>query len=314
VNKPTNKLTASVVILTYNRPEPLSKLLSHLENLNHDSVEVIVVDNNSSPPINGIHDIYPFAKFITLEDNLGIGGRNVGIKNASAPIIITIDDDIIGIDSNDINVLVNIFSDKSIGAVCFKVLNEHNDDIVDWCHHRKIELYHNESFNTAEITEGAVAFRKEIIEEAGLYPGEFFISHEGPDLAFRIMNLGYKVIYDPRIAVRHSRSELARPSWRRYYYDSRNLLWLVVRNYPLVSGSRRLSIGIISLAIYSVRDGFFRFWLKGVYDGIKGIPDALSNRIMLTDPARAMLKDIEKNRPGLLYMIKRRMFKSKIEC
>jgi len=307
-----NKLSFSIVILTYNRPGPLNNLLSHLAKLDK-SVEVIVVDNNSDTPLENIEHIYPFVKLIKLEKNIGIAGRNIGIREASGSIIITLDDDIIGITNYEIDYLNKILIKGDIGAICFKVVDEYSNNIRDWCHHRKKEEYQNQTFITTEITEGAVAFRKEIVLKAGLYPEEFFISHEGPDLAFRIMNLGYKVIYDPNITVSHSRSSLGRPSWRRYYYDTRNLIWLVIRNYPFFPGLRRLSIGIIAIAIYALRDGFFYYWIKGFYDGIKGSPTAVKNRIILTDQARIWLNDIEKYRPGIFYMIRLRFFRKKID-
>lgn len=305
-NKNETVPAVSLVILTFNRSKLLRKLLESLSEITYKSFEVIVVDNHSEDSVEWIVDLYEFARLIQMDKNLGVAGRNRGIEAAHGDIIITLDDDVSGITDADIKQLITIFQDASIGAVCFKVLDEETGQIINWCHHRKQEEYSERSFITEEITEGAVAFRSEALELSGLYPEEFFISHEGPDLALRIMNGGYKVIYIPDIIVRHSHSTLGRASWRRYYYDTRNQLWLVLRNYPLLMGVKSLTIGLGAMAIYALRDGFFRYWLKGIMDGIKGSKRALEQRSPMGIQTHRLLKEMAKYRPGIWYMVKKR--------
>ncbi len=82
-----------------------------------------------------------------------------------------------------------------------------------------MEDHENKRFTTYEITEGAVAFNQKALLSTSLYPDYFFISHEGPDLAFQIMNNGYSVIYNAEVVVKHYHSDLGRKSWTTYYYD-----------------------------------------------------------------------------------------------
>lgn len=302
----------SVVILTYNRPQLLEKLLSHLAKIRYPEFEVIVVDNHSEHPVDEIVDSYHFAQVIRMPENVGVGGRNAGINAATGEIVITLDDDVLGITDEEINTLINKFNDETIGAICFKVLNEVTGEIMNWIHHRKREKYSESAFLTEEISEGAVAFSRHALLKTELYPEEFFISHEGPDLALRIMNAGYKVMYSPEIVVKHSHSPLGRSNWRRYYYDTRNLIWLILRNYPFLLGVKRLFIGLTAMAIYSLRDGFFRYWLKALYDAVKGSRMALQNRQIMTQYTRNILKEIDKCRPSIWYMIQVRLFKRKV--
>jgi len=302
-----NKPTVSLVILTYNRKLLLQKELDYLR-ANAFPGEVIVVDNHSQESVRDLVDAYDFVKLIELNENVGVGGRNAGMKNAQGDIIITIDDDIVGITKEDVAQIINVFQDQKIGAVCFKVIDEETNEIINWCHHRKLEHYHDKGFLTEEITEGAVAFRRVALESAGYYPEEFFISHEGPDLALRLMNSGFVVRYTPDVIVKHSHSSLGRPTWRAYYYDTRNLIWLVLRNYPFFLGIKKLFIGLNAMLFYSIRDGYLRFWIKGLIDGAKGAKLALGNRTPMSSQTKAILREIGKYRPDFWYMVKRRVF------
>jgi len=297
----------SLVILTFNRPRLVRDQLERLAKIKREAFEVIIVDNHSEQPLTEIVSDYPFAKLLRMDANLGVSGRNRGIEAARGDIVITLDDDVTGITDQDINRIVAVFRNPSIGAVCFKVLDEETAEIVNWCHHRKQDEYADRHFITDEITEGAVAFRRSAFLQAGSYPEEFFISHEGPDLALRLMNSGFDVVYDPEIAVTHSHAVAGRPSWRRYYYDTRNTIWLVLRNYPPYRGAQVLTIGLGAMLIYSIRDGFFRWWFRGVIDGLKGGRSMLAQRTPITRRTRQILDDIDRFRPGMWYMVKKRL-------
>ena len=304
--------TVSIVILTYNRPLILESLLSDLEKISSSFLEVVVVDNNSEQDVAPITARHDFVRLVSLPENIGIGGRNRGIEAASGDIIVTLDDDVGGITSEEIDRIREILAKDDVAGVCFKVIDAETHEIIDWGHHRKQEEYSEVCFVTDDISEGAVAFRRDLVLRAGLYPEEYFISHEGPDLAIRLMNLGYRILYSPDITVLHSHSTLGRTSWRRYYYDSRNLIWLVVRHYHFFSGCKTLLLGMSAMAVYALRDGYFYYWLLAVRDAIKGIKWALDSRVPMSRHTLNILDEIKPFRPGLLYLIKKRLFRSKL--
>jgi GT2 family glycosyltransferase len=303
----------SIVILSYNRISLLKELLVSLCKINYNQLEIIVTDNHSDDPIREIvRSEFPNVILLEMEKNMGIGARNRGISYATGDIIITLDDDIFGIDENAIYNLIEIFRSEKIGAVCFRVLDAESSKITNWCHHYLAEHYSEETFITNEITEGAVAFRKSTLEQSGLYPESFFISHEGPDLACRIMNKGYNVIYSPEITVKHYHAKSGRKSWRRYYFDTRNILWLVLRNYPFFYGVKCLFIGITAMLIYSVRDSYLKYWAKGLKDGILGSRRAYRERTLMEKRTRDIVRDIERNRPSYFHILKKRVFQKEV--
>lgn len=305
-------IAVSIVLLTHNRPKLISEFLKSLSGISYKPIEIIVVDNHSDEPVEPLLHRYPFVRTIRTSRNLGAVGRNVGMTAASGDIIITLDDDISGLDEPAIWRIAEYFRDPAVGALTFKVIDDRTRNVVDWCHHCKAEEFSDTEFLTNDIAEGAVAFRSAALTIAGVYPESFFISHEGPDLAWRLMNAGFVVKYTPQIVVRHSYSPIARTTWRRYYFDTRNLIWLALRNYPLLYGIKWTSIGLAAMLAYSLRDGFSQHWMKGVIDGLRGAPQALRDRTTPTAATRALVKSIEKNRPSLAYMLRKRLFAQRI--
>ncbi len=304
----------TIAILTYNRKELLEELLLSLLKLQYKPMEIIVVDNHST---DGTQEMlekkFPTIKHLRTQENIGVGARNLGLKCAKGEIVITLDDDVSGLGDEEINNLVGKFrSDQNVGAVNFKVLDHMTGQLCNWVHHCRCEDYCNTEFLTYEITEGAVAFRKCVLEEVGYYSETFFLSHEGPDLAFRILDKGYSVIFFPAVAVIHSHSDLGRKSWLRYYYDTRNLLWLAARNLPFFYALRYLVRGLLSMGVYSLRDGFFLYWVRGIIDGCKGIGRELQKRKPMNDSTMKIVKAIDDKRPDLRYIIRKRLFKKSV--
>lgn len=300
----------SILILTYNRPDELVKTAQSVSALNLENVEVLVVDNASEQPAKDVLQSYTFLSVITLDDNIGIAARNAGIKAAKGEIVITLDDDVRGIDINSIDRIISEFyNDPKLAALNFKVSEEGSSNQINWCHHRKVEEWGNKAFDTYEISEGAVALRKAAVLKAGLYPENYFISHEGPDLAIRLINAGFNVRYDPKIRVNHASSEQARVSWRRYYYDSRNLIWFIYKYFDLRRGCLKLLIELGALFIYSIRDGYFKYWFKAVIDGVAGIGSNSIKKVKISQHTWEKYDEISRYNPSVFYLLKKRVFR-----
>jgi len=310
-NKSTIKI--SITILTYNRCIVLKQLLTSLMKLDYEPLELIVVDNYSADQTQQIvKKEFPSVNYIRTTKNLGAVARNFGIKAATGKFIITLDDDIFGITLEDIHNLINFFdNNKAVGALNFKILDL-NNNVCNWVHHCEKAKSYDTRFLTYEITEGAVAFRKSALDKVGYYPLHFFLSHEGPDLAFRLLENGFTVEYSNLIVVLHSHSTLGRRRWYNYYYDTRNQFWLALQNFPVSYALKYLTIGIISMFLYSLRDGYVKYWVKGIRDGILGYKIALRNRKVISRKTISILKEIDSQRPSFLKQVKNRLFKENI--
>ena len=63
------------------------------------------------------------------------------------------------------------------------------------------------------------------------------------------------------------------------------------------------------MLIYSIRDGFFLYWMKGVLDGIAGIKYAYKTRQVLRKETMEIIKRIDMERPKLRKLIKDKLFR-----
>ena len=309
--EPELNTKVSISILTYNRSSILKTLILSLQEIQYSSMEIIVVDNHSNDGTQEmINTDFPHIKYIRTNKNLGASARNLGMKSANGSIIVTLDDDIIGIQDKDIINLIKHFNDRpKLGAINFKVLDHTTMSVCNWVHHCKEEEYSDREFDTYEITEGAVAFRKEALKNAGYYSEEFFLSYEGPDLAIRIINSGYGIIYFNKISVVHFHSDSGRKPWLNYYFDTRNQLWLAIRNFPVPYSIIFLTRGILSMFVYSIRDGYLFVWCRAILDSLKGVKTALAARNVLNPNSMRIIRRIDKNRPSFVYSAKKRFLK-----
>lgn len=298
----------SIVVLSYNRPDEVRRCVAELLEISYPNIEIVVVDNASETPVDRLIGVSDRVSVIRLPENVGVAGRNAGISRSTGELVVTIDDDIFGVNDDVIQRVVAAFEDPSVLAVNFKVIDDVTEQQINWCHHRKIEIYGSADFDTYEISEGAVAFRREAIIAAGMYPDYFFISHEGPDLAIRIMNLGGRVVYRGDIVVRHSHSLTARTSWRRYYFDTRNQVLFSVRAHPVSLMIPYLFLGLLSMLFYSLRDGYIKYWFKGLIDSLRMMSIARRDRFSMSPDCYIRYIEIKKFNAGFIYMVKKRVF------
>jgi len=271
--------------------------------------EIIVIDNHSEDATKQlVEGQFGEVVYIRTEKNIGVTARNLGLERAKGDLVITLDDDVTGLTDDHIYHLRELFAKRPrLGAANFRIVEPRMGQLTNWVHHCNPAEFSNREFLTYEITEGAVAFRKAALEEVGLYWENFFLSHEGPDLAFRLINNGYDVLYTNAVVVTHHHSSLGRVHWLNYYFDTRNQFWLAARNFPVGYAFLYLLKGLSSMLTYSIRDGYLTYFFRGVLDGLRGTPAALRERNVLNKKAMAAVKRIDSNRPGVLYLIKTRL-------
>jgi GT2 family glycosyltransferase len=302
--------SVSITILTFQRPDMLAENLRGLQALSESGAQVIVVDNSTDQETRDlVAGHFPWVDYVPSDTNAGVAGRNIGIAAARGEIVVTLDDDVTGLSEMHCRTLVKAFQEsEQLGAVCFRVVDSVKGETCNWCHHRKIEDAHSR-FLTYEISEGAVAFRRVAWSATAGYPEQFFISHEGKDVAFQLMNLGFDVVYDGSICVTHFHHMSGRPSWRRYYFDTRNQFWLAARHMPMGYAVRYLLIGQASMLVYAIRDGHLSAWLRGHFDGLWGMRGHLKDRSAWTPETSRKCREIDKLAPGFFWMVRQRLFR-----
>ena len=298
----------SIIVLTYQRREAVLALVGQLVTVQDDALEIIVVDNGSDDgTAEAVAAAHPDVQLIALPANRGVGARNEGLEIAHGEILVTLDDDMLGLEADDLFRLREVFAARPrLGALNFKVTWPGRDVVRDWVHHRPITDADN-AFDTYEITEGAVAYRASALAETGPYREDFFISHEGRELAYRLLGQGWDVAYDGSLAIEHHHADGGRKSWRRYYYDTRNLFWIAVLHQPAKYALGYLGRGLSAMAYYALRDGFATTWLEAVRDGLRGASTLKRERRVWNDRTRRAIAAADATRPGFLYLVRKRL-------
>ena len=122
------------------------------------------------------------------------------------------------------------------------------------------------------VWEGAVAIRRAVFDEVGGWPEEFRFVHEGIDLAWRVMDAGYRVEYAGEIGQCCTPSRAAVPGASR--------LFALLRACATRSGSRaatcRCRSGVMYASSFALRRavrvrsaGDARALAKGLRDGMR---------------------------------------------
>jgi GT2 family glycosyltransferase len=253
----------SFIIITYNRPDDALELLQNISGLDEAAElleEIILVNNCSSTSYAKVEDYVkshtlPF-KYIEAPANLGVAkGRNFALQFATAPVLILLDDDAVLQNKDTLKQVLLSFDHKpaeslnierETAIVSFKVLYYDTLDMQENAlAHKKYNAYKDKhSFYTYYYAGGAHAVKKNVLEQVGDYPEDFFYGMEEYDLGYRILDKGYAIQYNASIVMLHKESPLGRKptgeklkmmwvnkskvAWRylpKVYFYSTALLW-----------------------------------------------------------------------------------------
>ena len=161
----------SIVITSYNRANKLKECIESLLKLDYPKYEIVVVNDGSTD--NTAEMLRRFGnkiRVITHEVNKGTAaGKKSGILSAKYKLVALIDDDCI--------------VDK------------------DWLKALVKELVKNKNKRVAAVTSlgifagHSICYVKDVVIKAGLFDEKFNMAfREDTDLAFRLMDMGYKII------------------------------------------------------------------------------------------------------------------------
>jgi len=238
----------SVIIVNFNSKRFLQDCLSSILKQTYTSFEVILVDNASHDgSVEFIQEYFPRVRIFVQKENLGFtGGSNAGIREAHGEYILTLNNDTI-VPPDFIGELVKpMMQDPSVGMCASKmVFPDGRINSTAICISRSGAAWDrgggeqdHGQYDTAEEVfgpcAGAALYRRSMLDEIGLFDEDFFLFMEDVDLAFRARLAGWKCVYVPKARVVHIHGGTAGfRSDVSIYYGNRNLVWYVVKNFPL---------------------------------------------------------------------------------
>lgn len=293
-----NDLLVSVIIVNYNGRVYLKNCISSLLLQSYPAIEVILVDNGSKDgSIEYVKKEFPSIRIIENNENFGFAkGNNIGIKAAKGDLIATLNNDT-EVTPGWLKELVAVMnSDENIGMCASKMLFMRNPEFLNstgicisrsgTCWDRGIFERDVGQYDSMEEVfgpcAGAALYRRNMLQEIGLFDEDFCAYMEDTDLAFRGRLAGWKCIYVPKAVVYHIHGGTAGfESDYTIYYGNRNVLWNPIKNFPflLLISSLPWIIGRnIGVIPYYILKGHGNAVLRSKIDAIKGIPKMLAKR------------------------------------
>ena len=221
-----------VVLTAGRRPRELRLALESLLAQRGVDLDVVVVGNGWEPAglpagVRGVHEVV----------DRGIpAGRNAGVPHVRGDLLFFLDDDAQVASVDTLACLERAFREEgSLGAAQLRVdASDGRPPLREW--HPRLR---GDRLRIGEITalwEGAVAIRRSVFESVGGWPEPFRFVHEGVDLAWRVMDAGFRVIYRGDLACLHPTPDPDAPPARHgysHYFGARNRVWLARRHLPL---------------------------------------------------------------------------------
>lgn len=210
----------SYIVATHNRKDCLRNTIKSILAQNYPNWEIIVIsdstDGTSALFRKGSRFGRPEINYLHFDSQLGVSeARNIGFRNASGDIYISIDDDAVFKDDEVTTNVVTIFEhNPELGVVAFRS-EDYYTGIVSPAEFPDPPINDRnpaEAFETTFFIGVGNAIRSEALDRAGTYPPSFEYGFEELDLSFRLLDAGYRIRYDPTACVRHRNSSSGRRS------------------------------------------------------------------------------------------------------
>ena len=256
-----------IIILHYKNWNDTNECLKSLENLDYDSFEKIVVDND--------------------KENRGFaGGNNIGIKQAlegDAKYILLLNNDTV-VDKNFLKELIKVGeSDEKIGILGSTIYEYKTNKIhfaggkINWLYTKGKHITvasEQRTMNSDYITGCCLLIKRKVIEKIGLMPEDYFLYFEDADWCLKARKSGFKcVVVSNKGKIWHKVSQGAvEASFPYIYYHFRNGLLLSKRNAPLFIKILAYLNSFIVYIKQIIKLVFFpkkRIWAKAIMLGIR---------------------------------------------
>lgn len=233
----------SLIITAYKRPQLLEEALASVARSNVDraeSVEVIVVDNNSGDDTANvvprmISSDFPFALYYVVETERGLSAaRNCGMQMAKGEYIVFMDDDQ-QIEQHYLGLVCEQFECTEAVCVCGPIFYRNAENLPRWLPpllENTGQFYAGDEIKSLEGTEieihgGNLAFDRQALLASGGFDmrlgriGEELIAGEELDLQIRLQRAGKKIVYTPQLVQYHylRPDRLTKKYWRRHQFD-----------------------------------------------------------------------------------------------
>jgi len=251
----------SVIIVNYNGKTVLDDCINSVLRSDYPSLEIIVVDNASTDGSQEIiRELFPQVRLIANRKNLGYAPAcNLGCRLATGQYLLFLNNDA-SLDTHCIEELVRLAqTDDKIAVIQPKIyigstqiLQTAGSFLFYPISKTYFRGYMERDFgqygrviHTSYACGAALFARRKIIDEIGMFDGDYLFYFEDSDFSWRARLAGYSVAYCPTAKVwhlyRYSMKKASKDLPSMLYYSQRNRLVTNLKNY----GSRALLAWIL---------------------------------------------------------------------
>lgn len=239
----------STIILNWNGKEYLYPCLQSVKGQTYPNIEMILVDNASTDgSVDDIKNLFPDVRLIINPKNMGYGGgNNRGISEARGSYLFVLNSDT-EIEKGCVEALWRcIETGLRIGVTTPKIVLYDRRDTIDAA---GLTIYPDglsigrgrlepqEKYRQREevfFGSGCASlYRREMLEEIGLFDADFFAYGEDTDLGWRARLSRWRAYYVPEAVVYHHHSKkFGAYSPMKAFLVERNRIWVAWKNFPL---------------------------------------------------------------------------------
>jgi GT2 family glycosyltransferase len=233
----------TVAVPTLSADESLDECLASLERQTCSDFEVIVIDNSGRGAVAPSGRV----RVIANEHNVGFGAAvNQAFQDSKAPFLAILNDDAVA-QSGWLEALLAAVEARPDVGMCASQVRLAGTCLLDSAgmllcldgsskqrgHREPAESYARKQ--DALLPSGSASlYRREMLEEIGLFDESFFLYCEDTDLGLRARWAAWECLYVPAAVVEHRYSHSAgKASALKAYYVERNRLFVIFKNFPL---------------------------------------------------------------------------------
>lgn len=277
----------SVVIVHYRTPDLLRACLASIASDLDAGLEVIVVDNASGDRApDDVVAAFPSVTLVRNDENVGYSrGVNAGIHRSGREFVLVLNPDIV-VEPGGVAALVSAADDHPGAGILAPKLENPDGTLqyscrrfYDWKtflyrrtfmgklrpdapvlrRHMMLDYDHADARVVDWVLGGAMLVRRAAIDDVGPMDERFFMYFEDVDWCFRMHQRGWRVVYEPRVAmVHHHRRESAkRPLGRSFqshvmsvlrFYEKWSLILYVLKSQRAeIARAARFIVDLVAL-------------------------------------------------------------------
>jgi len=234
--------TVTVAVPSLAADETLDECLASLERQTFRDFEVTVIDNSGRHQVRARDGL----RVIANDRNVGFGAAvNQAFRESRAPFLAVLNDDAIA-QPGWLEALVSAMARPEVGMCASQVRLAGSDRLdsagmllcLDGSSKQRGHLESPASFARPQevlLPSGSAAlYRREMLNEIGLFDESFFLYCEDTDLGLRARWAAWECPYVPGAVVEHRYSHSAgKASALKAYYVERNRLFVIFKNFPM---------------------------------------------------------------------------------